>query len=761
MSVRPAADRAAELLACARARFAATRADAELPRTLGEIVLRPDQLDALRRVRARIRRDGGCLLADDVGSGKTYVALAAAREWARPLLVVPASLRATWSIALRRATISCPMVSHESLSRGAAPAGTFDGIVVDESHRFRGTSRRHAALARLAARAPVLMLSATPLQNHPRELAAQLALFLGESAYRLEPAALAAFVVRSAAALAADLPRVAPPRWLELSADDGEVLRALLALPPPPRALDAGDGGALLLVSLVRAWASSRAALAATLRRRRRTVIAIEQCHAEGRLPTRAELASWHGEADVQLGFASLLASAVAGEDDVRRVAGAITAERDALDEVFAVLAGTEDPDPPRVAALRQLRAAHRGASVLAFSEYAASVRAYHSAMRGDVEVGMLTAREARIASGRVSRDALLARFAPRAHGLPPPPARERVSLLLATDLLSEGVNLQDASVVVHLDLPWNPARLAQRLGRVRRPGGAPEVASYLMAPPARAALLLRAEQRLRAKLARAERTIGRSLDVLPRLSAASSADPTTGSRSAHADDGRPLAAAELLGEIDRLLRAWRPAPAARGTGETDHADAGGACVVAAVDAPVRGWVAALDDGRFLAALAHDAHAGVASEAPAAIARALALAAGPSRAPCDNERIVAVRALGEWLAIDRAARACALDAAASPARRRLLQLVGESMRAAPRHRLAEAATVAGRLRAALTRPLPLGLERELVALSEQRSADWLERAAALLASAPTRIADGAPVEPRVTAIILLGGAPRD
>jgi hypothetical protein len=39
--------------------------------------------------------------------------------------------------------------------------------------------------------------------------------------------------------------------------------------------------------------------------------------------------------------------------------------------------------------------------------------------------------------------------------------------------------------------------------------------------------------------------------------------------------------------------------------------------------------------------------------------------------------------------------------------------------------------------------------------------DWLERAAALLASAPTRIADGAPVEPRVTAIILLGGAPRD
>jgi superfamily II DNA or RNA helicase len=163
----------------ARALFAASVAiDARSP-VLGEIVLRADQIETVRRVRAHLRRDGGCLLADDVGTGKTYVALAAARDWARPLVVAPASLRTTWARAAERAGVPCEFTSHEALSRGRALDAPFDGIVVDESHRFRATSRRHAMLARLAARAPVLLLSATPLQNRVQELAAQLALFLG------------------------------------------------------------------------------------------------------------------------------------------------------------------------------------------------------------------------------------------------------------------------------------------------------------------------------------------------------------------------------------------------------------------------------------------------------------------------------------------------------------------------------------------------------------------------------------------------------
>src|SRR5688572_10824059 len=74
----------------------------------------------------------------------------------------------------------------------------------------------------------------------------------------------------------------------------------------------------------------------------------------------------------------------------------------------------------------------------------------------------------------------------------------ERIDLLLSTDVLSEGVGLQDASVVVHLDLPWTPARLEQRTGRIARLGSRhATVAVYAIAPPASAEAPLDVERRL------------------------------------------------------------------------------------------------------------------------------------------------------------------------------------------------------------------------------------------------------------------------
>lgn len=47
----------------------------------------------------------------------------------------------------------------------------------------------------------------------------------------------------------------------------------------------------------------------------------------------------------------------------------------------------------------------------------------------------------------------------------------QEVRVLIATDLLSEGQNLQDAFIVVNYDLPWAVIRLVQRAGRVDRIG--------------------------------------------------------------------------------------------------------------------------------------------------------------------------------------------------------------------------------------------------------------------------------------------------
>jgi hypothetical protein len=242
----------------------------------------------------------------------------------------------------------------------------------------------------------------------------------------------------------------------------------------------------------------------------------------------------------------------------------------------------------------------HPASRILAFSEYASTVRAFFGAMRADSGVGMLTAREARIASGRVSRQELLVRFAPRAQRAADVPFRERVTLLLATDLLSEGVNLQDASVVLHLDLPWNPARLAQRVGRVRRPGGGEEVWTYLLGPPASAAALLDADARLRRKLKTADGAIGGGFAVLPVPDADHAAGALSavraGERTSLTSDPPTeglLVNASSDGALHSRLARWRCEPSEACSRRSE-------CITAAVRAPVVGWLAALRDGRLL-----------------------------------------------------------------------------------------------------------------------------------------------------------------
>ena len=48
---------------------------------------------------------------------------------------------------------------------------------------------------------------------------------------------------------------------------------------------------------------------------------------------------------------------------------------------------------------------------------------------------------------------------------------RDRGRLMIATEAAAEGINLQFCSMLVNYDLPWNPQRIEQRIGRVHRFG--------------------------------------------------------------------------------------------------------------------------------------------------------------------------------------------------------------------------------------------------------------------------------------------------
>jgi superfamily II DNA or RNA helicase len=684
--------------------------NAAIADTIGHVTLRPHQRVAAARLAALISANGGALLAEPVGLGKTYTSLAVAAGSGLPITIaMPAALRAMWHEALDRCGASATIVTHEALSRGAALAPNAGFVIVDEAHRLRSPStRRYAALADLCRRARVLLVTATPVQNRRRDLASQIALYMGRRAWLMSDAELAEHVVRGATAEMRGVPRLEGPHRLHLLTPD-DCLDDLLALPPPIPTRDETVVVALLTYGLVHQWTSSRAALVASLERRRTRGLALLSAIDAGRQPTRAELSAWtHAGDAMQLAFPELvIAEAACPDVDGGALSGTVERHVGAIEALLHRLRDSPDPDDERADTLRRLRAAHPGERIIAFCHYAETVNALRSRMTRDSGVAALTAGGARIASGRVSRDGVLRQFIPANDGAREPGPADRIDLLITTDLLSEGLNLQRASVIVHLDLPWNPGRLDQRVGRARRLGSRHDtVTVYVVAPPAAADRLLRVEERLREKLSVAQRTVGIAGRILP--SPVGAAAPERG-------------LAEQTSAIHARLREWS---ASRDV-ELELSQPT-APLVAAVECDVRGFLALVrdDDGpRLIASIG----SGITTTTNA-IELALVSAERPESAFIPEDAGPALRQIGQWLAARHGASTIDLQAAAAARlRRAALVRVARALARAPRHQRSLLAPLADSARAIATAPLAEGAERILETLVRAELPDeaWL------------------------------------
>jgi hypothetical protein len=107
--------------------------------------------------------------------------------------------------------------------------------------------------------------------------------------------------------------------------------------------------------------------------------------------------------------------------------------------------------------------------------------------------------------------------FAPETTEAPPSEADDLYDILVTTDVLAEGVNLQQCRNVINYDLPWNPMRLVQRHGRIDRIGSPhKDVFIRCFFPDRRLEELLDLEARIRRKLAQAAASIGVEHEVIP-----------------------------------------------------------------------------------------------------------------------------------------------------------------------------------------------------------------------------------------------------
>ena len=686
-------------------------------RAVGEIDLWPHQRDAATRLRASIAEFGGALLADDVGTGKTFVALAVASRCVTPLVVAPAALRESWRIAGERAGRAPRFISFESLSRGRRPPAGHDFVIVDEAHHARNPlTRRYRALAALVAGVPALLLTATPIHNDRDDLVALLALFLGASAASLDDAALARCVVRRGREIlagAAQLPAVRGPISLVVDSIDDATPDAILALPPPVPAADGGVAAALVSVTLLRQWASSQGALLAAIRRRLAAAHALASTLASGRHPTRAELAAWTLGDDAQQTVMSELLAPPAHPAPVAGLRAAVASHIEGLRALRSVAAADPFTDRRRAKCLLDAWLAHPGARSIAFTQFAETVDAYWRELRDEPRICALSAKGGRVAGGAVSRAEALGSFVPGRRRCDD--RARRIDRLIVTDLASEGLDLQEASVLVHLDLPWTPARLEQRVGRIVRPGSAHALVHlYTMEPPLRASSLLDIRRRLQDKLAAARAVFG---EVMPDVGLGSfdELQPQASTPT--------LAASEAAERIEGLLQRWSV------TSRHDprnHEGRGaflrGGTTVSIARSEVPGWLAVVGGAspRLVAAIGDQV-----SDAPSVVAEvcsridAAAVRAMDERdlASTVSRGAAALHQLDAWLDARRAASLAGVpDIPIVRGRRRLLTTIA-SLSTSPASARALAAPAASRALSVASRRLPASVEREL------RSAD--------------------------------------
>jgi superfamily II DNA or RNA helicase len=410
------------------------------------------------------------LLADEVGLGKTIQAgwivadLIAREPGARVLIAVPAGLRHQWTCELAaRFAIHAGTVDARWLRSAVAdlpadvspwtPPGVFVGsldflkrpdvaasialhawdlLVVDEAHTATAPTDRHAALVRFAARARrIVAITATPYSGSPAGFAS----LTGLGATRPDEPPLMfrrsrqdvgdprkrrhhfvrVRIARAEAQLQRLLERYSRDVWKEATLD---------------------VEGARLAVTILRKRAlSSPAAAARSLRRR------LELLQGRAHPPRQLPLFDDEDLVDDDVPPAALATPGLADAAREQRWLASLVAAADTARGVDS-----------KLRYVKRLVSRLHGESAVIFTEYRDTLLHLAGSLPPALHLhGGLTAAERVLVQAQFNRDG---------------------GLLLATDAAAEGLNLQQrCRLVVNYELPWNPARLEQRIGRVDRIG--------------------------------------------------------------------------------------------------------------------------------------------------------------------------------------------------------------------------------------------------------------------------------------------------
>lgn len=547
------------------------------------------QVEAYQYAKGILRRYGGVFLADVVGLGKTFIALALLRHLQdrygeHAVVIAPPNVLPAWEALAAEFRVELQTVSIGKL-QDLDRFHDREVLVIDESHNFRntGTQRYEKIQAWLrpegtSSNRKVLLLSATPQNNHPNDVKHQLAFFpdgyarlpfqgesldawfaeVGRGQSSLTELLQHVVVRRTRRFIQSAYPNATlrvrtkeggyeslPLRFPQRKSGDEQCLRysindtyggtlykqilgTLVSLTYAPYALASyltEDGMKDPRVAgIKRSGASIRGLYKVLLLKRlESSVVAFKR--------TLQRLFSRLSDClnSLDRGFVTVRVQEVSIDDSddallledinvpaslfyVERLRASLTNDLEAIEKLQAKVQQLDESADAKAERLMEyllLRSPkeHRAIIFTQFADTAEHLGRLLAQKFGRTEV---------VTGSRGNAITMVRRFSPVSNRANIAES-EQIDLLVSTDALSEGVNLQDADTLINYDLHWNPVRLIQRAGRIDRIGSTNEVihvSSFLPEADLESALGL--ESVLRHRIDEFLKVFGEDSHILP-----------------------------------------------------------------------------------------------------------------------------------------------------------------------------------------------------------------------------------------------------
>ncbi len=538
-----------------------TEDEEELPLPKGFKKLRY-QLEAVLDAERKLKVHGGVFLSDVVGLGKTYIAaMIASRFRKKTLVFAPPHLMNYWEEVLREFLVPAKVESAGKLSSiDPRDYRDYKLVIVDEAHRFRNEdTQRFTNLYEICKGKKVILVTATPYNNKPSDIKAQLLLFqdkrnptipgiydidrffanlekkikqvdrrkdpegyrelLKEVGEEIREKVFVYVMVRRTRKEVMkhyedDLkkqkvffPHVNPPEKVYYLLDDklnklfNETIKTIKSLtyarykpviylkhPYPTETksnieyLSQMNLAGLMKVLLLKRLESSFYSFTSSLKRFLKSYKQVlKEFERSGKVYMSKKLNIYELIDEISQTDNPDIDSFLMEIENSNDV---IVYEKDQLQESFytnlkADIEAVErlyqkweeqDFDPKLSKLLNLLKTDPRiskDTRLLIFTEFAETVGYLEQNLKKEFGSEVIAYTSS---SNRKVREKILQNFDPNQ---PEHRSENDIRILITTDVLAEGVNLHRANVIVNYDIPWNPTRVLQRVGRINRVGTA------------------------------------------------------------------------------------------------------------------------------------------------------------------------------------------------------------------------------------------------------------------------------------------------